>query len=93
MTGAGKEKAGTRLQRNAGKGVSLTMVNLERRGPYRNSYPTSIMAVVVGDRVIGHLLHRGHVGVEAFDRDDRSLGIFPTAAEAAAAISKTSRAA
>jgi hypothetical protein len=42
--------------------------------------------VVVGGQCVGHLLTRGIHGVECFDRDDRSLGIFATAAEALSAL-------
>jgi hypothetical protein len=36
---------------------------------------------------IGFLLPRGRLGVEAFDTNDRSLGIFPNMKVAAEAIS------
>jgi hypothetical protein len=39
---------------------------------------------------LGTLLNRGRSGVEAFSADDQSLGIFPTADDAIAALS-TSR--
>jgi hypothetical protein len=40
-----------------------------------------------GRQCLGHVVNRGVAGFEAFDRDDRSAGIFPTQAEAAAALS------
>jgi hypothetical protein len=35
---------------------------------------------------LGHVIHREHVGVEAFNVNDISLGLFPDEREAAAAI-------
>jgi hypothetical protein len=46
------------------------------------------LSVCDGQTCIGHLLPRGKAGVEAFDSDDRSIGIYPTQAAAANAISK-----
>jgi hypothetical protein len=42
--------------------------------------------VVAGGRCIGHMISRGLAGIECFDRDNRSLGIFATAAEALSAL-------
>jgi hypothetical protein len=38
------------------------------------------------DICIGHALWRGRIGIEAFDRDDRSIGLFPTLADATVAL-------
>jgi hypothetical protein len=46
------------------------------------------LAVFDGQRCLGHILSRGRQGYEAFDRDDRSLGIFPNQQTAADAISE-----
>jgi hypothetical protein len=46
------------------------------------------LAVFDGRECIGHLLPRGESGIEAYDRDDRSLGIFPNPKTAADAVSK-----
>jgi hypothetical protein len=47
---------------------------------------TPLISVLDQRRVcIGHLLRRFD-GSEAFDRSDRSLGVFPTVDEAAAAL-------
>jgi hypothetical protein len=46
------------------------------------------LAVFDGQRCLGHLLPRGRMGVEAFDADDRSLGIFPDQKSAADAVSE-----
>ena len=43
-------------------------------------------AVYDGRACLGHVLGRGKAGFEAFDADNRSLGIFPSQREAAAAI-------
>jgi hypothetical protein len=45
------------------------------------------LAVTDGRVCIGHILHRGKSGVEAFDQHDKSLGIFETQHEAVAALS------
>jgi hypothetical protein len=44
-------------------------------------------AVADGRTCIGFLLPRGKAGVEAFDAEDASLGIYPTTKGAADAIS------
>lgn len=48
----------------------------------------ALRIVVAETGVIGQLLNRGLSGTEAFDIDDRSLGLFATADEAAAALLK-----
>jgi hypothetical protein len=45
-----------------------------------------LLAVYDGQRCIGHIISRGKCGHEAFDVDDRSLGMFPDQASAVAAI-------
>ena len=45
-----------------------------------------MVAVYDGRACLGHVLERGKAGFEAFDADNRSLGIFPSQREAAAAI-------
>ena len=44
------------------------------------------LSIYDGQRCVGHLILRGRQGVEAFDADDRSLGIFPDQKAAVAAI-------
>jgi hypothetical protein len=46
----------------------------------------SIAYVCDGRQCLGHILFRGKLGFEAFDRDDKSVGIFKTQAEAARAL-------
>jgi hypothetical protein len=46
----------------------------------------ALRIVVTETGVIGQLLNRGLSGTEAFHIDDRSLGVFATADEAAAAV-------
>jgi hypothetical protein len=48
-----------------------------------------MVPVIAGTTCVGFLLNRGRGGVEAFDRNEQSLGIFATAIEAAAAIEKS----
>jgi hypothetical protein len=46
----------------------------------------SFTSVYDGTHCLGHLLGRGKTGWEAFDADDKSLGIYPTQKEAAAVL-------
>jgi hypothetical protein len=48
-------------------------------------------SVYDGRRCCGHLVSRGRDGVEAFDINDRSIGIFASQSEAAAAIWRRAR--
>jgi hypothetical protein len=48
----------------------------------------NLLAVFDGTVCLGHIMSRGKAGVEAYDRDDRSLGIFPNQKAAADAISE-----
>jgi hypothetical protein len=48
-----------------------------------------LLSLYSGQKCVGFLLRRGKAGVEAFDRDSRSLGVFPDQ-QAAAAITSTS---
>jgi hypothetical protein len=48
---------------------------------------SSWLAVTDGRACIGHILHRGKRGIEAFDGDDRSIGIFANQHEAIAGVS------
>jgi hypothetical protein len=53
-------------------------------------FPTQalFLALYDGQRCLGHLLPRGKLGVEAYDADDRSLGLFPDQKTAADAVSQ-----
>jgi hypothetical protein len=54
------------------------------------AHPNPPMLSVYSGRVCcGFLLNRGKTGFEAFDADQRSLGLFPTQREAAAALPDT----
>jgi len=44
------------------------------------------IAIYDGRTCLGHVLGRGKAEFEAFDADNRSLGVFPTQREAATAI-------
>jgi hypothetical protein len=39
-----------------------------------------------GRQCLGHIIARGKLGFELFDADDKSLGLFPSQKEAAAAL-------
>jgi hypothetical protein len=41
-----------------------------------------------GQRCLGHIYSRGRQGVEAFDADDRSLGLYPDQKSAADAVTR-----
>jgi hypothetical protein len=64
---------GDRVRSQAASGAAMTA-------------PVRIVVTETG--IIGQLLSRGLAGTEAFDIDDRSLGLFATADEAAAALLK-----
>jgi hypothetical protein len=49
--------------------------------------PLPWFAVFSGRECCGHVLNRGRQGFEAFDCDDRSVGLFPTRSAAIAALS------
>jgi hypothetical protein len=50
-----------------------------------------LQAVYSGQDCLGFLLSRGRQGVEAYDADDRLLGIFPDKKSAADAVSEAAR--
>ena len=45
-----------------------------------------------GREAVGHVLARGRAGFEAFDIEERSLGVYATQREAAAAIMRVAAA-
>jgi hypothetical protein len=47
---------------------------------------TPLTYVTDGHEAIGHIIARGRLGFEAFDRDEKSLGIFETQSQAANAL-------
>jgi hypothetical protein len=56
--------------------------------PSDPSAQPGFLAVYDGQRCLGHLLLRGRQGVEAFDVNDRSIGIFQNQKAAADAVSE-----
>jgi hypothetical protein len=46
------------------------------------------LSVYAGQTCLGHLLPRGRLGIEAYNRDDVSLGLFPNQKAAADAVAK-----
>jgi hypothetical protein len=60
----------------------------ELKWPEATFFPHSCLAVYDGQTCIVFLLSRGKLGHEAFDRDENSLGIFPSMKLAAAAVSE-----
>jgi hypothetical protein len=51
-----------------------------------NSRPSPLSYVYDGRQCIGHIISRGKLGFELFDAHDKSLGLFPSQKEAAAAL-------
>lgn len=49
---------------------------------------TAMLSVYDGQRCVGHIIARGRTGHEAFDRHDKSIGVFSTVKAAAAAVSE-----
>ena len=45
-----------------------------------------LVSVYDGQQILGHVLARGKAGFEAFDIEDRSVGMFPTQRQAANAL-------
>jgi hypothetical protein len=52
---------------------------------------TAMLSVYDGRHCIGFVLPRCKVGFEAFDRDERSRGLFPTQQDAIGALSTGER--
>jgi Protein of unknown function (DUF2800) len=48
-----------------------------------------LVPIMNGDACAGFLINLGPRGVEAFDKDEKSLGVFPDAPSAAAAVKRT----
>jgi hypothetical protein len=46
-----------------------------------------MVSVYDGTTCIGHVIARGKLGHEAFDREDKSVGVFETQSQAADALS------
>jgi hypothetical protein len=70
----------------ARKGVSSG--KSERTEITRTRFAAQWLSVYDGTRCLGHVLSRGARGVEAFDRNDNSLGNFPTTKDAADALAR-----
>jgi hypothetical protein len=50
---------------------------------------SKLIPIVAGRVCAGHLINLGPRGVEAFNKDDISLGIFPDVIAAASAVEKS----
>jgi hypothetical protein len=51
-----------------------------------NTPASNLISVYDGSYCLRHVLHRPRVGFEAYDRDDKLIGLFPTQREVASAI-------
>jgi hypothetical protein len=49
---------------------------------------TSLISVMIDNKCIGYLIKRGKTGFEAFNSDDKSLGMFAEEHDAVAAVMK-----
>jgi hypothetical protein len=47
---------------------------------------TPLVSIYDGRECVGFILAHGKLGFEVFDRDERSIGVYPTQREAADAI-------
>ena len=66
--------------------------NMAHNSVQRQIEPSpAVIAVYYEQRRIGHVLQRGCESFEAFDHDEKSIGIFGSEDEAASAIWKTAR--
>jgi hypothetical protein len=59
---------------------------LRPRKAIPSDFVMQALALYDGQRCLGHILSRGKLGVEAYDVDDRSLGLFPNQKAAADAL-------
>jgi hypothetical protein len=57
-----------------------------RNSPQLQAEQLHWLAIYDGQQCIGHLISRGKLGTEAFDAEDRSLGIFASVKQALAAF-------
>jgi hypothetical protein len=80
-------KASARAAESANTGRAFERPGEGLKAEATSTRPTCLW-IYGGQRYIGHLLLLGRDGVEAFDRDDRSLGLYPDQKAAADAISK-----
>ncbi len=71
--------------------MATTRRHRDERGRPDLSDPMTALSVYDGSRCIGFLMPRGRQGIEAFDADDRSLGLFLTQKSAADAVSVAAR--
>jgi len=58
------------------------------RGRMQQSEGATMVPIVSGGRCVGFLFRRGREGIEAFDRDELSLGLFACPIEAAHEVEK-----
>jgi hypothetical protein len=52
--------------------------------------PTALISIRDGQRCVGFVIARGKLGFEGFDRDQRSIGFYPSTQDAARAITEVS---
>jgi hypothetical protein len=58
--------------------LALALPTCAPCGNTRSATKPALMVVLVGERCLGCTLSRGPQGWEAFDKDERSLGVFDT---------------
>jgi hypothetical protein len=83
-----KSRSQNEVEKNS-RDFSLNHQRWELRstGKAKPKYDTPMLAVYAGQRCVGHLYRRRKAGFEAFNTDDRSIGLFGSQREAADALS------
>jgi hypothetical protein len=81
-------KAKPPQRRAAGAEVLASSPVNSAKPPSSTPLPAKIQAVYSGRVCLGRIVCRGKLGFEAFDADERSLGIFPNLKRAADAVER-----
>jgi hypothetical protein len=68
--------------------TSVNDLSVARAHPMSES---AMASVIAGQRCVGFLIGRGVEGIEAFDRDEHSLGLFACPIQAAAAVESAAK--
>src|SRR6266436_1080816 len=98
-TGAGRGGVRRKKARAAGDGASpkarvetsTNPASIALSGKSQKLAPLRFASVSSGRTCVGHIVARGRCGFEAFDVDDRSLGIFRDLPSAANTIERAAR--
>src|SRR5262249_24918197 len=80
---AGTRRPGRLAARTGQKEFMMTISYNGRPAPSIKQPGNSLAYVYDGRECLGHVLDRGKLGFAAFDRDDKSVGVFETQRQAA----------